>query len=176
MYIHPCPHANHSGVRACGPTVWPKGLGLWEPREGSRERLGSSPNASPGIVRGGLRTGGAVKALSPDASKPWGLEHGSATCCIKPLTWNSKCAKLRGSGWLHHTMMHTLTAGYHAQGHVSPAAEVLKDAGGWMLIDSRGRRFGTIFSYLRSRCVPPPESTRELGSYPAKQATTWYRP
>uniref|UniRef100_A0A667I5K1 Uncharacterized protein n=1 Tax=Lynx canadensis TaxID=61383 RepID=A0A667I5K1_LYNCA len=77
----------------------------------------------------GAEREGEIKALSPDASKPWGLEHGSATCCIKPLTWNSKCAKLRGSGWLHHTMVHTLTAGHHAQGHVSPAAEVLKDAG-----------------------------------------------
>nr|KAF6489763.1 potassium channel tetramerization domain containing 13 [Molossus molossus] len=106
----------------------------------------------------------AAEALSLEVPKPWGLEPGSAADGLKPQTPNSKYVKLNVGGSLHYTTLRTLTGqDTMLKAMFSGRAEVLTDAGGWVLIDRSGRHFGTILNYLRDGSVPLPESTRELG-------------
>lgn len=106
----------------------------------------------------------AAEAPSLEAPKPSGLEPGSAAYGLKPLTPNSKYVKLNVGGSLHYTTLRTLTGqDTMLKAMFSGRAEVLTDAGGWVLIDRSGRHFGTILNYLRDGSVPLPESTRELG-------------
>nr|KAF6440864.1 potassium channel tetramerization domain containing 13 [Rousettus aegyptiacus] len=106
----------------------------------------------------------AAEALSLEVSKPSGLEPGSAAYGLRPLTPNSKYVKLNVGGSLHYTTLRTLTGqDTMLKAMFSGRAEVLTDAGGWVLIDRSGRHFGTILNYLRDGSVPLPESTRELG-------------
>ncbi|XP_004856176.1 BTB/POZ domain-containing adapter for CUL3-mediated RhoA degradation protein 1 [Heterocephalus glaber] len=106
----------------------------------------------------------AAPAPALEAAKPSGLEPGAAACGLKPLTPNSKYVKLNVGGSLHYTTLRTLTGqDSMLKAMFSGRAEVLTDAGGWVLIDRSGRHFGTILNYLRDGSVPLPESTRELG-------------
>lgn len=106
----------------------------------------------------------AAEALSLEVPKPSGLEPGSAAYGLRPLTPNSKYVKLNVGGSLHYTTLRTLTGqDTMLKSMFSGRAEVLTDAGGWVLIDRSGRHFGTILNYLRDGSVPLPESTRELG-------------
>ncbi|XP_020942091.1 BTB/POZ domain-containing adapter for CUL3-mediated RhoA degradation protein 1 isoform X2 [Sus scrofa] len=106
----------------------------------------------------------AAEAQSLEVPKPAGLEPGSAAYGLKPLTPNSKYVKLNVGGSLHYTTLRTLTGqDTMLKAMFSGRAEVLTDAGGWVLIDRSGRHFGTILNYLRDGSVPLPESTRELG-------------
>ncbi|XP_063468019.1 BTB/POZ domain-containing adapter for CUL3-mediated RhoA degradation protein 1 isoform X2 [Symphalangus syndactylus] len=106
----------------------------------------------------------AAAAPSLEAPKPSGLEPGPAAYGLKPLTPNSKYVKLNVGGSLHYTTLRTLTGqDTMLKAMFSGRAEVLTDAGGWVLIDRSGRHFGTILNYLRDGSVPLPESTRELG-------------
>lgn len=108
--------------------------------------------------------GAAAQALSLEVPKPSGLEPGTAAYGLKPLTPNSKYVKLNVGGSLHYTTLRTLTAqDSMLKAMFSGRAEVITDAGGWVLIDRSGRHFGTILNYLRDGSVPLPESTRELG-------------
>uniref|UniRef100_A0A8C2S8T5 Potassium channel tetramerization domain containing 13 n=1 Tax=Capra hircus TaxID=9925 RepID=A0A8C2S8T5_CAPHI len=105
-----------------------------------------------------------AEAPSLEVAKPSGLEPGSAAYGLKPLTTNSKYVKLNVGGSLHYTTLRTLTGqDTRLKAMFSGRAEVLTDAGGWVLIDRSGRHFGTILNYLRDGSVPLPESTRELG-------------
>ncbi|XP_044246083.1 BTB/POZ domain-containing adapter for CUL3-mediated RhoA degradation protein 1 isoform X1 [Ursus arctos] len=105
-----------------------------------------------------------AEAPSLEAPKPSGLEPGSAAYGLKPLTPSSKYVKLNVGGSLHYTTLRTLTGqDTMLKAMFSGRAEVLTDAGGWVLIDRSGRHFGTILNYLRDGSVPLPESTRELG-------------
>nr|XP_023471779.1 BTB/POZ domain-containing adapter for CUL3-mediated RhoA degradation protein 1 isoform X2 [Equus caballus]XP_044602312.1 BTB/POZ domain-containing adapter for CUL3-mediated RhoA degradation protein 1 isoform X2 [Equus asinus] len=106
----------------------------------------------------------AAEAPCLDVPKPSGLEPGSTAYGLKPLTPNSKYVKLNVGGSLHYTTLRTLTGqDTLLKAMFSGRAEVLTDAGGWVLIDRSGRHFGTILNYLRDGSVPLPESTRELG-------------
>lgn len=106
----------------------------------------------------------AAEAPFLEVPKPSGLEPGSAASGLKPLTTNSKYVKLNVGGSLHYTTLRTLTGqDTMLKAMFSGRAEVLTDAGGWVLIDRSGRHFGTILNYLRDGSVPLPESTRELG-------------
>eukprot|EP00069_Balaena_mysticetus_P002969 bmy_00772T0 len=106
----------------------------------------------------------AAEAASLEVPKPSGFEPGSAAYGLKPLTTNSKYVKLNVGGSLHYTTLRTLTGqDTMLKAMFSGRAEVLTDAGGWVLIDRSGRHFGTILNYLRDGSVPLPESTRELG-------------
>lgn len=106
----------------------------------------------------------AAEAPSLEVAKPSDLEPGSAAYGLKPLTTNSKYVKLNVGGSLHYTTLRTLTGqDTRLKAMFSGRAEVLTDAGGWVLIDRSGRHFGTILNYLRDGSVPLPESTRELG-------------
>ncbi|CAD7683733.1 unnamed protein product [Nyctereutes procyonoides] len=106
----------------------------------------------------------AAEAPSLEAPKPSGLEPGSAAYGLKPLTPNSKYVKLNVGGSLHYTTLRTLTGqDTMLKAMFSGRAEVLTDAGGWVLIDRSGRHFGTILNYLRDGSVPLPDNTRELG-------------
>lgn len=51
----------------------------------------------------------AAEAPSLEVPKPSGLEPGSSTYDLKPLTPKSKYVKLNVGGWLHCTTLHTLT-------------------------------------------------------------------
>ncbi|KAG8513572.1 BTB/POZ domain-containing adapter for CUL3-mediated RhoA degradation protein 1 [Galemys pyrenaicus] len=105
-----------------------------------------------------------AEARTLEAPKPLGVEPGSATYGLRPLTPNSKYVKLNVGGSLHYTTLRTLTGqDTLLKAMFSGRAEVLTDAGGWVLIDRSGRHFGTILNYLRDGSVPLPESTRELG-------------
>ncbi|KAF6271495.1 potassium channel tetramerization domain containing 13 [Rhinolophus ferrumequinum] len=106
----------------------------------------------------------AAQALSLEVPKPSELEPGPAAYGLKPLTPNSKYVKLNVGGSLHYTTLRTLTGQDSVLNAMfSGRAEVITDAGGWVLIDRSGRHFGTILNYLRDGSVPLPESTRELG-------------
>ncbi|XP_035955646.1 BTB/POZ domain-containing adapter for CUL3-mediated RhoA degradation protein 1 isoform X2 [Halichoerus grypus] len=108
--------------------------------------------------------GAAEAPPSLEAPKPSGPEPGSAAYGLKTLTPNSKYVKLNVGGSLHYTTLRTLTGqDTMLKAMFSGRAEVLTDAGGWVLIDRSGRHFGTILNYLRDGSVPLPESTRELG-------------
>ncbi|XP_029335446.1 BTB/POZ domain-containing adapter for CUL3-mediated RhoA degradation protein 1 [Mus caroli] len=99
-----------------------------------------------------------------ESPSPSGVEPGSPSYSLKPLTPNSKYVKLNVGGSLHYTTLRTLTGqDTMLKAMFSGRVEVLTDAGGWVLIDRSGRHFGTILNYLRDGSVPLPESTRELG-------------
>lgn len=105
----------------------------------------------------------AAEAPALETPKPAGLESGSTTNGLRPLTPNSKYVKLNVGGSLHYTTLRTLTGqDTLLKAMFSGRAEVLTDAGGWVLIDRRGRHFGTILNYLRDGSVPLPESTTDL--------------
>ncbi|XP_054534126.1 BTB/POZ domain-containing adapter for CUL3-mediated RhoA degradation protein 1-like [Pan troglodytes] len=145
------------------------------PRAGGRPRVfGSRPQGAerswdrrpPPLPGLSAEASGPAAAAAPslEAPKPSGLEPGPAAYGLKPLTPNSKYGKLNVGGSLHYTTLRTLTG----QDTVLKAmfggrVEVLTDAGGRVLIDRSGRRFGTVLNYLRDGSVPLPESTRELG-------------
>ncbi|XP_005064446.2 BTB/POZ domain-containing adapter for CUL3-mediated RhoA degradation protein 1 [Mesocricetus auratus] len=106
----------------------------------------------------------AAAAGCLESPKPSGVEPGSPSYSLKPLTPNSKYVKLNVGGSLHYTTLRTLTGqDTMLKAMFSGRVEVLTDAGGWVLIDRSGRHFGTILNYLRDGSVPLPESTRELG-------------
>lgn len=72
-----------------------------------------------------------AEAPSVEASKPSGLEPGSAAYGLKPLTPNSKYVKLNVGGSLHYTTLRTLTGqDTMLKAMFSGRAEVLTDAGG----------------------------------------------
>ncbi|XP_028631014.1 BTB/POZ domain-containing adapter for CUL3-mediated RhoA degradation protein 1 isoform X2 [Grammomys surdaster] len=106
----------------------------------------------------------AAAAECLESPSPSGVEPGSPSYSMKPLTPNSKYVKLNVGGSLHYTTLRTLTGqDTMLKAMFSGRVEVLTDAGGWVLIDRSGRHFGTILNYLRDGSVPLPESTRELG-------------
>ncbi|KAM6156091.1 BTB/POZ domain-containing adapter for CUL3-mediated RhoA degradation protein 1 [Rhynchocyon petersi] len=114
----------------------------------------------------------SAEASGPDAApgpslevpKLPGPDPGSAAYRFSSVTPNSKYVKLNVGGSLHYTTLRTLTGqDSKLKAMFSGRAEVLTDAGGWVLIDRSGRHFGTILNYLRDGSVPLPESARELG-------------
>lgn len=136
-------------------------------RSGARAGVAGSLKAGPG--RGeSLRlpprplTGMSAEASGPAAAaagcvespKPSGVEPGSPSYSLKPLTPNSKYVKLNVGGSLHYTTLRTLTGqDTMLKAMFSGRVEVLTDAGGM-------RAAGT-----RAALQPPVRSRFPVPSY-----------
>lgn len=99
----------------------------------------------------------AAAAECLESPKPSGVEPGSPSYSLKPLTPNSKYVKLNVGGSLHYTTLRTLTGqDTMLKAMFSGRVEVLTDAGGMRVAGTRAALQPPVRSRLSRPILPFP--------------------